>query len=247
MNRIVIANWKMHKKASETTEYIRELSSFLKEKNGVQVVIAPAYPLIPAAVEAAKGTFIQIAAQNMHEAESGAFTGEVSASMLKEAGVLYVLLGHSERRRLFHETDALIHQKVQRAVAHGLTPVVCVGETEQERRQGLTKEVLSKQLDLILHEAPFPLILAYEPVWAIGTGVAATPEQAEEVHQQCFQIVANQWGKDRASTIPIIYGGSVTETTAPALFKQSTIRGLLVGGASLQVASFRAIIEGGYE
>jgi len=245
MDRIIIGNWKMHKTGREAAAFVRALVPQLSTK--VRVMLAPSFPAIAPAALAAEGTSILIGAQNMHEAEHGAFTGEVSAEMLKDAGARFVILGHSERRRLFYETDNMICRKIHRAFSAGLLPVLCVGETQEERDFQKTAAVLSRQIEEALKGAPeAPFILAYEPVWAIGTGKTATPEMAEEAHLQCRAILSGLWGAKAASAIPIIYGGSVTGETAPALFQQPTIGGALVGGASLQIPHFHSIIQGAH-
>jgi triosephosphate isomerase len=181
----------------------------------------------------------------MYQADEGAFTGEISARMVKEAGAKFVILGHSERRRLFHETDATVHQKLKKAFSSHLLPILCVGETLEEREAGKTFDVLSHQLKTALAGlTPAEMILAYEPVWAIGTGKTATPEIAQEAHHFCRGLLKKLWGEEQAAKIHILYGGSVTPETAHALAKQPDIDGALVGGASLDAAKFIQIIQG---
>jgi len=223
---IIAANWKMYKTGSEAKQFIEQLKSLHPT---AQVWIAPPFTAL-STVAALNSSFV-IGAQNMHEAEEGAFTGEISARMLKEAGAKFVILGHSERRRLFHETDGTIHLKVKRAIEHGLIPLLCIGETAEERETGKTEEVLARQLKVALKDiSAEKLVVAYEPVWAIGTGKTATPEMAEAAHQFCRSFVSDK--------TPILYGGSVTPETAPELFKQPNIDGALVGGASLDAQKF---------
>jgi triosephosphate isomerase len=227
-NPIIIANWKMYKTAQEAKQFLETLHTSAR----VKVWIAPPFTAIAAAVETAqKG--VMIGAQNMHEAEEGAFTGEVSARMLKSLGAQFVILGHSERRRLYHESDPLVAQKVGRAQASGLVPVVCIGETEEERRLGKTEAVLRRQLEAI--ELKGEMVIAYEPVWAIGTGQAATPEIAAATHAAIRKMVGQE-------TIPLIYGGSVKPDNAPTFLKQPHIDGLLIGGASLDVHQLNQIM-----
>ncbi len=238
---IIAANWKMHKTGAEAKDFIHLLKAQLP-LSASKIFIAPSFTAISRAAEAAKGTSVVIGAQNMHEAEDGAFTGEVSAKMIKEAGAKFVILGHSERRQLFHETDAIIHLKLKIAFSSQLLPVLCIGETLEERKSGKTFDVLSRQLKTALaSSAPADLVIAYEPVWAIGTGMAATPEMAQEAHHYCRKLLTELWGSNQTS---ILYGGSVTPETAPLLAKQPDIDGALVGGASLEVPKFIQIIQG---
>jgi triosephosphate isomerase len=236
---IIAANWKMYKTGAEAQEFLAQIKG--KIAPSVKVFIAPPFTALP--VMASKE--VVLGAQNMHESEDGAFTGEISARMIKDAGAKFVILGHSERRRLFHETDALIHQKLKKAFSSGLLPILCIGETLQEREAGKTFDALSIQLKTALERlSPAELVLAYEPVWAIGTGKTATPEIAQEAHQFCRGLLEKLWGKDHAAKTPILYGGSVTPETAAALAEQPDIDGALVGGASLDAAKFIQIIQG---
>ncbi|HEX2579890.1 MAG TPA: triose-phosphate isomerase [Rhabdochlamydiaceae bacterium] len=236
---IVAANWKMYKTGAEAQEFLTQIEG--KIPSSVKVFIAPPFTALP--VMKPQGTVL--GGQNMHEAEEGAFTGEISARMLKAAGAQFVLLGHSERRRLFHETDQLIHQKLQKAVSSQLLPILCIGETLEERQAKKTFDVLSTQLETALSGiSPTEIVLAYEPVWAIGTGQTATPKIAEEAHQFCRSFLKKFWGEESAAKISILYGGSVTPETAPALAQQPDIDGALVGGSSLDAAKFIQIIQG---
>lgn len=242
MDTIVIANWKMYKTGAEAAAFVKKLQVPPKK---VRAFIAPAFTAIASAAAAAKGSSIVIGAQDIHDAEEGAFTGAVSARMVLEAGAKFVILGHSERRRLFQESDALIQKKVGRALSSGLLPVLCVGESQEERESGKTAEVLKRQIGACLSGIkPSDIILAYEPVWAIGTGKTATPEMAEEAHLLCRGFLAQLWGAPAAKKIPILYGGSVTPETAPALLKQGNVNGALVGGASLDPQKFSQILQG---
>jgi len=236
---IIVANWKMHKTGAEAQEFLTQIQG--KIPSSVKVFIAPPFT----ALSVMKPQGVVLGGQNMHEADEGAFTGEISARMLKAAGAQFVLLGHSERRRLFHETDHLIHQKLQKAISSQLLPVLCIGETLEERQAKKTVDVLSNQLKSALSGiSPAEIVLAYEPVWAIGTGQTATPQIAQEVHQFCRSFLKKLWGEEIAAKTSILYGGSVTPETAPALAKQPDIDGALVGGASLDAAKFIQIIQG---
>jgi triosephosphate isomerase len=236
---IIAANWKMYKTGAEAQEFLTQIKG--KTASSVKVFIAPSFTALPMM----KAQGVVLGGQNMHEAEEGAFTGEISARMLKDAGAQFVILGHSERRRLFHETNALIHQKLKKALSSQLLPILCIGETLEEREAKKTFDILSTQLKTALAGiSPAELILAYEPVWAIGTGKTATPEIAQEAHQFCRSFLKKLWGEESAAKTHILYGGSVTPETASALAKQPDIDGALVGGASLDAAKFIQIIQG---
>jgi len=239
---IIAANWKMHKTGAEAESFLNLLKAQLPSFE-VNIFVAPSFTALSKASAAAEGSPIVIGAQNMHEAEEGAFTGEISARMIQDAGARFVILGHSERRYLFHETDAMVHQKLKKAFSSQLLPILCVGETLEQRESGKTFDVLSRQLKTALEGCnPAELVLAYEPVWAIGTGKTATPEIAAEAHQFCRSFVTKLWGGDQQ--LSILYGGSVTPETASALAKQPEINGALVGGASLDAHKFIQIIQG---
>jgi triosephosphate isomerase (TIM) len=241
---IIAANWKMYKTGEEAQKFLNELYALLPEPS-VMVFIAPPFTaLLPAALSAEAMPYL-LGAQNMHESDEGAFTGEISARMIKEVGASFVILGHSERRRLFHETDAAIHLKLKQAIKAELLPVLCIGETLEEREAGKTFDVLSRQLKAAIGSCPpADIVIAYEPVWAIGTGKTATPEIAEEVHAFCRSLLAQLWSAEDAEKTPILYGGSVTPETAHSLALQPNIDGALVGGASLDAAKFLKIIQG---
>lgn len=243
---IIIGNWKMHKTAQQAVAFIRELSSLLAKKKGASVWLAVPFTAIVPAVKAAEGTDIVIGAQNMNEASHGAFTGEIAASMLKEAGAKFVLLGHSERRHLFHETNEKIGAKVGKALEEGLTPVLCVGETEKEREEGyeeILKEQILEGFKLAAKTDAKKVLLAYEPVWAIGTGKTATPKMAEEAHKFCRGVLAEHFGKRNSSLVPVLYGGSVKPDNIGSLLKEKDINGALVGGASLEAKTFSQIVN----
>lgn len=233
---IVIGNWKMYKTSSEASDYIEKLIPLI-EGCRPRVFLSVPYTAISSAVASSKKSQIEIGAQNMNDAREGAFTGEIAALMLKEAGASFVLLGHSERRRIFHESDELIEKKVKRALQDDLIPVLCVGETLEEHEEKETKEVLERQIESALSSIPKEnisnLILAYEPVWAIGTGKSATPKQAQTAHALCREALSEHFGKRKAGQIPILYGGSVKPENAKTLMSQKDIDGVLVGGASL--------------
>lgn len=245
---IVAGNWKMYKTVEEALGYVETLAPLLKKSQAGVYLSVPFTAIFPAA-EKVKELKVPIAigAQNMNDVSEGAFTGEIAARMLTEAGATFVILGHSERRRLFNETDVFINRKVKQALASSIQPILCIGETLEEREGGQTEEVLRNQLlqslEGISNEELSKLILAYEPVWAIGTGKVATPEEAELAHQFCRSVVRQQWGDEAASKLVILYGGSASPENATELLSQEDVDGLLVGGASLQPASFYQIIE----
>src|SRR5258706_7749729 len=240
----ICGNWKMHKKAGEAVQLVRELGQKLPGA-AAQVAVAPPFTALAAVKEALKGSAIQLFGQNCHHEKQGAFTGEVSAPMLKDAGCDGVILGHSERRQYFGETDDWVAKKVRAALAEGLHPIVCVGETLQEREAGQTWEVVSRQVRGALGgldaAALQEITLAYEPVWAIGTGRTATTAQAQEVHAQIRGLLRELGGAKVAEAVRIQYGGSVKPDNAADLLSQPDVDGALVGGASLKAADFSAI------
>jgi len=252
--KLFAGNWKMNLNHLGTRALIQEIRAILDPVARVlaatcDVLVAPPFVLLYAAAQALAGSDILLGAQNMHHEDSGAYTGEVSALMLKPLGVRYVILGHSERRKLFGESDELINQKVKSALKHRLNPIVCVGETEPERRAGRTLEVVLGQLEAALmgiEPAQLGTItVAYEPVWAIGTGINATPEQAQEMHGSIRYTLENRYGKEAASATRILYGGSVNPDNIEALLAKPDIDGALVGGASLKADSFCKIDKAG--
>jgi triosephosphate isomerase (TIM) len=240
-------NWKMHKTIGEALTLVQSLKDGLPQSEAVEVVIAPPFTALPAVGTALRGTAIQLAAQNLHWADQGAYTGEISPGMLKEVGCRYVLVGHSERRHWFKETDAVINQKMQAGLRAGLQPVFCIGETLEEREADRVEAVLSRQIREGLlgfsAEQAASGVIAYEPVWAIGTGKTATPEMAQEVHSFIRGLLGDLFDKRVASDKRIVYGGSVTQETTRGLLAQADIDGGLVGGASLKAESFIAIIQ----
>ena len=230
--KIIAANWKMNKTIAESISFINELSTLIKETEH-EIVICPPFTALGSLPESR----FSLGAQNMHFEDSGAFTGEISALMLKELGCKYVLLGHSERRHIFNESDSLISKKLKKALEHSLIPILCIGETLEQREAGKTKEVISHQLKSSLADAEVnssSIVIAYEPVWAIGTGKTATPQQAQEVHSFIRSLL-----KDK--DIKILYGGSVKPANSKELLSQEDIDGVLVGGASLDAGSFSEI------
>lgn len=243
---ILAANWKMHYTAVEAKAVAADLAQRVAEVKGVEIVIAPTSLCLVSVADVLAGSNVGLAAQNMHQEQKGAYTGEVSASMLAAAGCKYVILGHSERRQLFGETDEGVHRKLRVALEHGLTPIVCIGESLAEREAGQTDAKVAFQVRAALGgmaAADVPkVVLAYEPIWAIGTGKTATPEQAQEVHAAIRALLAELFGQDTADAVRIQYGGSVKPDNAAALMACPDIDGALVGGASLKADSFAAII-----
>jgi triosephosphate isomerase len=244
---VIAGNWKMFKTGAETRAFFDAFHPSVKASKHCDIVVAPPFTAIAAAVEAAQGSAIGIAAQNMHWEREGAFTGEISARMIVDAGCKYVIIGHSERRQFFGETDETVHRKTQAALLAGLTPIVCVGETLPEREGGTTNDVLRRQFEggfAALTEPEFSRILiAYEPVWAIGTGRTATPEIAEDAHRFIRELANAKFGGARAEAVRILYGGSVKPDNIKGLMAQPDIDGALVGGASLDAKSFAAIVN----
>jgi triosephosphate isomerase (TIM) len=242
----ICGNWKMYKTVADTVKYVKEFRSLVKDVVDVEIVIAPTYTSLHAAAEAARNSNVVIAAQDLYWEREGAFTGEVSAPMLREAGAEYVIVGHSERRTLFGETDDTVNRKAVAAFAAGLTPIVCIGETLDQRERGETFDVLDRQiktgLDHLTSEQMALLVIAYEPVWAIGTGRNATPAQAAEAHGHIRQRLGQWFGADAAQHCHVIYGGSVKPENIKDLAVQNDVDGALVGGASLDVRGFFEIV-----
>ena len=242
----IAANWKMYKTVHEAVVYVKEFRRIVKDIADVEIVVAPPSTALHAAAEAARSSAIGIAAQNVHWEREGAFTGEVSASMAKEAGAAYAIIGHSERRRLFHETDETVNRKLVATLAAELTPVVCIGETLEERDGGETLVVLDRQikhgLDGLTGDQVASLVLAYEPVWAIGTGRNATPAQAAEAHGHIRTRIRQWFGGAAADHCHLIYGGSVKPDNIHDLMVLPDVDGALVGGASLDVRAFSQIV-----
>jgi len=231
----------MHKTFVEAKEFMNVFLSNLPSSLDCKVFVAPSFPLLGLMVDLAQNCPIEIGVQNIHDHEQGAFTGEVSASLVKGMGASFTLIGHSERRQLFHETGEFIQKKLKRALVTDLQPILCIGETLEERESGKMQKVLQTQLfealDGFSSEEVSKIILAYEPVWAIGTGKHATPEIAEEAHLFCRSQIGAKWGEPVSSKLPILYGGSVNPGNVKALMQQKNIDGALVGGASLSPES----------
>ncbi|QGH34144.1 triose-phosphate isomerase [Gracilibacillus salitolerans] len=247
--KVIAGNWKMNKLLGEAVQFVEDTKDKVASKDKVESVVCAPFPYLPTLVEKTKGTNLEIAAQNMHFEESGAFTGEVSPSMLADIGVTYVVLGHSERRELFAETDGTVNKKAQAAFAHNLTPIICVGETLDQREANETKSVVEVQVKAALEglgeEQVKETIIAYEPIWAIGTGKTATSEQANEVCTHIRKVVADAVSAAAADAVRIQYGGSVKPANVDELLTQSDIDGALVGGASLEADSFLQLVEAG--
>jgi len=244
---LIVGNWKMFKPPGEAVEFARLLVVELQVPTDREVVIAPAFPSLTAVAAVLRGSEIALAAQNVHQEPQGAFTGEVAAGMLRDAGCRYVIVGHSERRTYFRETDELINRKLAAALASGLKPILCIGETLTEREQDKTLEIIARQLkEGLKNVAPDDIgsaVVAYEPVWAIGTGRTASPGQAQEVHAFIRDELGGKYGPAVARRLRIIYGGSVNPGNMGKLMAEKDIDGALVGGASLEVASFSQIVN----
>jgi len=242
----IAGNWKMYKTVHDAVVFVKELKSAVKDVNDVEIVVAPPFTAVHAVAEAARNSNIGVAAQNLYWEREGAFTGEVSPAMVKESGAEYVIVGHSERRRLFGETDAIVNRKVVAAIGAALTPIVCIGETLEERERDETLAVLDRQLqdglDRLTADQIADLVLAYEPVWAIGTGRTASSAQAEEAHAHIRKRLRQWFGGDTAERCHVIYGGSVKPDNIRELIAEPDVDGALVGGASLDIRGFADIV-----
>ena len=242
--KVIAGNWKMNMHPGEAIEFITNLTPLVKDTKNEIILCVPYIDLFYS-ILTAQGTNIKIGAQNMHYEESGAYTGEISGKMLKAINVEYVIIGHSERRKYFNETDEIVNKKVKSAFKYGLKPIVCVGETLNQREEGRAEEVIKKQVDDVLEgltkEQVGSLVIAYEPIWAIGTGKAATSEDANNGAKQIRDEISKTYGQETASRVIILYGGSVNETNAKELFEMSDIDGGLVGKASLNPEEFSKI------
>ena len=242
----IAGNWKMHKTIAEAEAFIQALLPQVATADGVDVAICAPFTALQAMVDSARGSRVQVFAQTMHEADAGAFTGEVSAPMLTEIDVQGVVLGHSERREYYAESDRALQQKVVKALDAGLTPILCVGETEDERERGDTERKLRHQVQEGLEKVPTErlpdVVVAYEPIWAIGTGLVATPEQAQDAVAFVRALVEDR-DKAAGQAVRILYGGSLKPDNAPELLALPDVDGALVGGASLEAASFAKIVE----
>ena len=244
--KIVAGNWKMHKNAEETEDLINHLIEIVPAESTTRIIVAPTFTNLASAADHLEFINIDVAAQNMHQAEGGAYTGEISAGMLQSIGVNMVILGHSERREMFHETDSIIASKVSTAMKHEMEVIFCFGEQLKDRKDQNYKNIVEHQLrDGLFHlEANdfARIILAYEPVWAIGTGETATPEQVQEMHAFIREVIRQKYGRDVAENLSILYGGSVKPDNAAELFGKEDVDGGLIGGAALDAKSFAAIV-----
>ena len=243
---IIAGNWKMNKTVDEAVKMIEELKPLVKDAT-CDVVVCPTFVCLDAVKKACEGSNIKVAAQNMHFEESGAFTGEVAPGMLEAMGIDYVVLGHSERREYFNETDEALNKKVKAAFAHNLTPILCCGETLEQREAGVTDDFIACQIKVdiagLTKEQAEKVVIAYEPIWAIGTGKTATKEQANETISAIRKVVEGMYGKEVADAVRIQYGGSVKPNTIKDQMAMSDIDGALVGGASLKAEDFSAIVN----
>jgi triosephosphate isomerase len=243
---VMAGNWKMYKTAAETTAFFERFIPAIGDRNRAEIVICPPFVNIPAAVTVSSGS-VEVGAQDLFWLQEGAYTGEVSGNMLAAIGARWVIIGHSERRQYFHETDETVLKKMQAALASGLNPIVCVGERLEEREAGATVTVLRTQftdgISALTPEQFARIVIAYEPVWAIGTGKTATPEMAADAHRALRAEVARRYGQAAADACRILYGGSVKPDNVKGLMAQEEIDGALVGGASLDPASFAAIVN----
>lgn len=244
---IIAGNWKMNKTVGEARELVTALKGKVADVTDVEIVVGPTFTALLAVAEIIKGSNIKLAAQNMSWEESGAFTGEISPLMLKDVGCQYVIIGHSERRAYFSETNEMVNKRVKAAHAHSLKPIVCVGEKLEDRESGVTKDVIKDHvvngLAGLTEEQMLKTVMAYEPVWAIGTGKTATPDQAQEVHKFIRELLAELYSSPVAEAIRIQYGGSVKPSNVAELMAQPDIDGGLIGGASLDADSFTQIIK----
>lgn len=247
--KLIAANWKMYKTPEQARAFVSAFLPLVSHHAHAEIVLCPPFICLPAVVEAVRGTKIGVGGQNVFWEKEGAYTGEVSAQMLRAVGCSHVIIGHSERRQYFGETDETVNRKLRAALAADLQPIVCVGEVLEEREAGLTEEVLARQCNIAFSEISTleatPLIVAYEPVWAIGTGKTATPEMAADAHSLIRSEAAKAFGDEPAETMRILYGGSVKPDNAKALMSKIEIDGALVGGASLDPKSFAAIVAAG--
>jgi len=245
--KLMAANWKMYKTPDQTRDFFRDFLPLVAGHDRDEIVVCPPFVDLQAALESVKGSSVSIGAQNVHWANEGAYTGEISAAMLLAIGCTHAIIGHSERRQYFGETDDSVNLRLKTALEAGLTPIVCVGEVLQEREAGLTEDVLRRQCTRAFHKVSTKkagkLVVAYEPVWAIGTGKTATPQLASEAHSLIRGEAAKTFGQEFADQLRILYGGSVKPENAKALMSEDEIDGALVGGASLDAKSFAVIVK----
>jgi triosephosphate isomerase (TIM) len=244
---LIVANWKMHKTIGDSLAFVRELGSLVKDTRNIEIVVAPPFTALAAVADALRNMPIGVAAQNLHFEREGAFTGEVSGTMIRDTGASHVIIGHSERRQLFGETDESVNRKIRAALTHDLIPIVCIGETLMERERGETLAVLDRQIqtgfDGVSADELAELAIAYEPVWAIGTGKNATPAEADEAHKHIRSRLRQWFGGASADRCRILYGGSVKPDNVRELVGLPDVDGALVGGASLDVRGFVEIIN----
>jgi len=247
--KLIAGNWKMNNDLNSSIELAKAILKGINKDffNNTDILICPTFISTSKVFDSVKDSGVLVGAQNMHYKNEGAFTGEISADMLKSAGCEFVILGHSERRQFFHETDHIINLKVKKALNSGLKPILCVGETLEQREEGIHEKIVDEQITFCLKEVSkediSKVVIAYEPVWAIGTGKTATPEQANRMHQKIRESIDNIFGDDLSQNIRILYGGSVNDKNAAELFSQPDIDGGLIGGASLKPEQFLTIIE----
>ncbi len=245
--KVIAGNWKLHKSNGEAQQLANQIKIRSTDIKNADIILCPPYTALTVVHEVVKGTSIGLGAQNMYWEKSGAFTGEINAEMIKSTGAGYVIIGHSERRQFFGETDETVNKKIYSALEEGLKPIVCVGESLEQRESGITAQIIETQINGALagltSQQMDEIIIAYEPVWAIGTGKTASPEQAQEVHAQIRSLVNKQFGDDVSSKIRIQYGGSVKAENAEILLSQPDIDGALVGGACLKAETFLPIIQ----
>src|ERR1700730_17558769 len=245
--KLIAANWKMYKEPAQTKEFFRDFLPLVAKHDRDEIVVCPPYIDLDAAIESAKGSQVAVGAQNVYWKTEGAFTGEISPTMLVAVGATHVIIGHSERRQYFGETDDTVNLKLKAAIDAGLIPIVCVGEVLEERESGLTDDVLRRQclraFNKVSAKKAASLVVAYEPVWGIGTGKTATPQMAADAHAIIRAEAAESFGREFANKLRILYGGSVKPDNAHALMSEEEIDGALVGGASLDPKSFAAIVK----
>lgn len=244
--KVIAGNWKMNKLPNEAIEFVEKLTPLVNDTENEVILCVPYIDLFYVLMQT-QGTNIKVGAQNMHWEEKGAYTGEISGNMLEKMGVEYVIIGHSERRAYFAETDETVNKKVKAALSYGLKPIICVGETLEQREAGITKDIITKQTELAIegltNEQVSGLIIAYEPIWAIGTGKTATSEDANESIKWIREKIVEKCGQETANGVIIQYGGSVKSSNAKELFGMSDIDGGLVGGASLEAEEFSKIVN----
>ena len=244
---IIAGNWKMNNTVAAGTALVKELAPLVKDNNAVDIVVCPTFTALAAVCEAVKGTNIHVGAQNVHWEKSGAFTGEISAEMLTELGVEYVVIGHSERREMFGETDEYVNKRAKAALAAGITPIICCGETLETREAGTTNDFVSGQIKAALEgltaQQVASLVIAYEPIWAIGTGKSATQDDAQTMCKAVRDVVAADFGQEVADKVRVQYGGSVKPENVAEYMACPDVDGALVGGASLEAESFLALLN----